>query len=225
VVILTWVGGSLVPTRQLLTVRQVYHVLLHLHKRLPLGNFFRLLEDGGECLAPATRLLQVYAREQNREMLRDFYYSEDRRVESAILLLEEAAGMADQSAKITATKAAQKFFSEDKDRAFEAKVTPQSALSDVTEQLTSVGEMVDENAKLLALQQQLEKDSGGRVNFFGLSVNETIRTCLVNGMSKEADNVKGTFKVPDKRCVILLPEVLPKIFIRCLVFGTLNCMH
>ena len=121
-----------VLTRKSLIVRQVYHVLLHLHKRLPLGNFFRLLEDGGERLAPATRLLQVYAREQNREMLRDFYYSDDRRVESATLLLEEAAGMTDQSAKITAIKAAQKFFSEDKDRAFEAKVTPQFVLSDAT---------------------------------------------------------------------------------------------
>ncbi|KAF9652633.1 vacuolar assembling/sorting protein VPS16 [Thelephora ganbajun] len=158
----------------------VYHVLLHLHKRLPLGNFFRLLEDGGERLAPATRLLQVYAREQNREMLRDFYYSDDRRVESATLLLEEAANMTDQNAKITAIKAAQKFFSEDKDRAFEAK-------------------MVDENARLLVLQQQLEKDAEGRINFFGLSVNETIRTCLINGMSKKADNAKDAFKVPDKR--------------------------
>lgn len=119
----TLVSRIQVLTQQLLTARQVYHVLLHLHKRLPLGNFFRLLEDGGERLAPATRLLQVYAREQNRDMLRDFYYSDDRRVESATLLLEEAAGMADQSAKITAIKAAQKFFSEDKDRAFEAKVT------------------------------------------------------------------------------------------------------
>ena len=89
---------------------------------MPLGDFFRLLEDGGDRLAPATRLLQVYAREQNRDMLRDFYYSDDRRVESAILSLEESASVADQNAKIVAVKAAQKFFSEDKDRAFEAKV-------------------------------------------------------------------------------------------------------
>ena len=72
-------------------------------------------------------------------MLREFYYSDDRRVESATLLLEEAAGMMDQNAKITAIKAAQKFFSEDKDRTFEAKVTPQSVLSGVAEQLTFVG--------------------------------------------------------------------------------------
>lgn len=218
-------GGFLVPARQSLTVRQVYHVLLHLHKRLPLGNFFRLLEDGGERLAPATRLLQVYAREQNREMLRDFYYSDDRRVESATLLLEEAAGMIDQNAKIAAIKAAQKFFSEDKDRAFEAKVTSQFFLSDVIEQLTFIGEIVDENAKLFTLQQQLEKDAEGRINFFGLSVNETIRTCLVNGMSKKADNVKDAFKVPEKRCVTVLPGDLPRILTTSLVFGTLSSMR
>jgi len=71
----------------------VYHVLLHLHKRLSLGAFFRLIEDGGDRLAPASSLLQVYAREQNREMLRDFYYSDDRRVESAVLALEEVNEM------------------------------------------------------------------------------------------------------------------------------------
>lgn len=69
----------------------VYHVLLHLQKRRNLGSFFRLIEAGGADLAPASKLLQVYAREQNREMLRDFYYSDDRRVESAVLCLEEAA--------------------------------------------------------------------------------------------------------------------------------------
>ena len=71
----------------------VYSVLLHLQRSLSLGSFFRLIEDGGKALAPAARLLQVYAREQNREMLRDFYYSDDRRVESAVLCLEEAAAM------------------------------------------------------------------------------------------------------------------------------------
>ena len=69
----------------------MYHVLLHLQKRLSLGSFFRLIEEGGPRLALASRLLQVYAREQNRDMLRDFYYSDDRRVESAVLCLEDAA--------------------------------------------------------------------------------------------------------------------------------------
>ena len=69
----------------------MYRVLLHLHKRLSLGDFFRLIENGGAKLNSASKLLEVFAREQNREMLRDFYYSDDRRVESAVLSLEEAA--------------------------------------------------------------------------------------------------------------------------------------
>ncbi|KAG1716823.1 hypothetical protein ID866_345 [Astraeus odoratus] len=158
----------------------VYHVLLHLHKRLSLGAFFRLIEDGGQNLVPASKLLEVYAREQNREMLRDFFYSDDRRVESAVLALEEANRMADQAAAITAVRSSEKFFSEDKDRHFEAK-------------------MMDESARLLTMQQQLEKDAQGKAKFFGLSVSETIRTCLMNEMSNKADRVKSEFKVPDKR--------------------------
>ena len=66
---------------------------MQLYKHLPLGTFFRLIEDGGSSLAPASRLPQVYAREQNLEMLRDFYYSDDRRVEKFVLSLEEARQM------------------------------------------------------------------------------------------------------------------------------------
>ncbi|KAG6888102.1 hypothetical protein C0995_010667 [Termitomyces sp. Mi166 len=158
----------------------VYHVLLHLHKRLTLGDFFRLIESGGAKLASASRLLEVYAREQNREMLRDFYYSDDRWVESAVLSLGEASRLKDQNSRLSAVKAAQKFFSDDKDRAFEAK-------------------MMDESVRLLTFQQQLEKESDGKVEFFGTSINETIRLCILNGLSKRADKVKSDFKVPDKR--------------------------
>lgn len=82
-----------VSCRRVTNKSAVYHVLLHLQKRLPLGNFFRLIEEGGPSLVPASKLLQVYARAQDREMLRDFYYSDDRRVDSATLSLSEAATM------------------------------------------------------------------------------------------------------------------------------------
>jgi len=68
-------------------------VLLHLKRRLNLGDFFRLIEDGGPKLKPAANLLQVYARQQNRELLKDFWFQDDRRTESATLALEEAANM------------------------------------------------------------------------------------------------------------------------------------
>lgn len=62
---------------------------------------------------------------------------------------------------------------------------------------------MDENVRLLTLQQQLEKEADGKISFFGLSVNETMRTCLINGMAKRADKIKSDFKVPDKRSVVV----------------------
>lgn len=67
--------------------------------------------------------------------------------------------------------------------------------------------MADEYARLLTTQQQLEKEADGKIAFFGQSVNETIRTCLINGMAKRADKLKADFKVPDKRYAS--PRVLP----------------
>ena len=62
--------------------------------------------------------------------------------------------------------------------------------------------MMDESVRLLTYQQQLEREADGKITFFGLSVNETIRTCLMNGMSKKADKIRADFKVPDKRQVL-----------------------
>lgn len=59
--------------------------------------------------------------------------------------------------------------------------------------------MMDESSRLLTLQQQLEGEADGKVPFFGQSVNETIRSCIVNGMLKRADKIKSDFKVPDRR--------------------------
>ena len=64
--------------------------------------------------------------------------------------------------------------------------------------------MMDESVRLMTLQQTLEKEADGKVAFFGQSVNETIRTCLINGMAKRADKIKSDFKVPDKRYVVCM---------------------
>jgi hypothetical protein len=59
--------------------------------------------------------------------------------------------------------------------------------------------MMDEYSRLLAFQQTLEKETTDKIEFIGLSVDETIKKCLLNGMSKRADKLKSDFKVPDKR--------------------------
>lgn len=108
---------------------------------MSLGDFFRLIEEGGPKLVTASNLLQVYARDQNRELLRDFYFQDDRRVDSACLALEDAAAdkvatihhslrvplihnvtSQDPDARLEHLRNAAKFFSEDKERSFEAKV-------------------------------------------------------------------------------------------------------
>ncbi len=69
----------------------VYHVLLHLRSSLSPGDFFYLLDDSiSPNLKPAVKLLQVYARQGDRQLLRDFYYQDDRRTENACLEMEEA---------------------------------------------------------------------------------------------------------------------------------------
>lgn len=58
--------------------------------------------------------------------------------------------------------------------------------------------MIEDQLKLLAMQQSLEQEAAGK-SFLGLSVNETIRACILAGLSKKADKIKSDFKVPDKR--------------------------
>ncbi|KAF8599358.1 vacuolar protein sorting-associated protein 16 [Ceratobasidium sp. AG-I] len=158
----------------------VYLVLLQLKKQSSLGDFFRLLEDGGPQFGPAVRLLEVYAREQDRELLKDFYYQDDKRVASALLALDDAREAKAPENKIELVRAASKFLHEDRERGWEAKA-------------------MDESARLLVFQQQIEKDLEGRAECIGLSVNATIRVCLLNAQTRNAEKLRADWKVPDKR--------------------------
>ncbi|KAB5594660.1 Vacuolar protein sorting-associated protein [Ceratobasidium theobromae] len=155
-------------------------VLLQLKKQSSLGDFFRLLEEGGTQFGPAVRLLEVYAREQDRELLRDFYYQDDKRVASALLALDDARTSKIPDNRIEGVRTAAKFFGEDRDRGWEAKA-------------------MEDSVRLLTFQQQLEKDLEGRVQVVGLSVNATIRVCLLNGQPRKAEKIRADWKVPDKR--------------------------
>ena len=61
--------------------------------------------------------------------------------------------------------------------------------------------MMDENARLLTLQQTLEKDVDGKATFVGLSVGDTIMLCLQSGLGKRADKIRSDWKVSDKQYV------------------------
>lgn len=230
----------------------IYHVLLRLKNQLSRGDFFRIVQAPvSDALVPApgqttadrargtaklastrqylslaSNLLESYAKEVDRDLLKDFYYQDDRRTDSAILALEEANAMqtaseSDLPDKVFKLKTAMKFFSEDKERVLEAKVSSKAMIARCLRKhldanptnLLSVPksrilphlilhramQLVDEQIRLLAFQQALEKEDGHRSQYTGLSLNETIRQLLFRNMSKKAEKLRSDFKVPDKR--------------------------
>ncbi|WVF72368.1 hypothetical protein IAT40_007183 [Kwoniella sp. CBS 6097] len=159
----------------------VYQVLLHLRSSLSPGDFFHLLDDSiSPNLRPAVNLLQVYAKQADRGLLRDFYYQDDRRTESACLELEEAGQQDDANERLEHLRRAAKSFGESKDRLFESK-------------------MIDDAHRLLTLQQSYERELDHKFTFSGLSVNAFAHKLLVEGFGKRAERVRNDWKVPDKR--------------------------
>jgi vacuolar protein sorting-associated protein 16 len=59
--------------------------------------------------------------------------------------------------------------------------------------------MMDEHARLLALQLTLEKDVDGKFSFAGLSVTDTISLCIQAGLNKRAEKIRSDYKVSDKQ--------------------------
>jgi hypothetical protein len=113
-------------------------VLLSLRKQHSLGTFFRFLDGKDEAIA----ILTNYGKAYDKELVKDFWFQDDRRTESACFDLEQAAALTgnnqSQSSnaagsteilsaehfgeKMEKIRSAQKTFGEDKERGFEAKV-------------------------------------------------------------------------------------------------------
>ncbi|KAJ3129946.1 hypothetical protein HK098_007212 [Nowakowskiella sp. JEL0407] len=163
----------------------VYLVMLHMKGKLPTADFFRIVN--GKPLACS--LLETYSKQQDLKLLKDFYYQDDRRGDSANIMVVEAYRKDDLSARVNQLRVSQKLYQEDKDYAFEAKAT-------------------EEQTKLLEIQAQLEKDTGH--SFLELSLSETIFKCLLLGHGNRAAKIKSDFKVPDKRFWWLKVKALVK---------------
>ncbi|KAI9248907.1 Vps16, C-terminal region-domain-containing protein [Sporodiniella umbellata] len=152
----------------------VYLVIFHLKRKLSVGNFFRVINNK----PMACNLLEVYCKEQDTELLKNFYHQDDRGVDTANFLLLEGFNDKDITERIKKFKKANEYYNGHRDQAFEAKA-------------------VDEAIKLLQYQTTLEKDV--QQSFTGLSVSETIYKCTKLGQHNKASKVKADFKVPDKR--------------------------
>jgi hypothetical protein len=156
----------------------VFFVLLQLKKKLPLAAFLRITSER----PVATALVESSARAQDRELLKDLYYQDDRPLDGSNLLLEDAMQQPQVQAVIDKLKLAARLLTDAKDP---AAVLHTRALTEATQ--------------LLKMQEAFEKDitdSGG--SYIGLSVNETMFRLIKSGYSKRAARVQSDFKVPDK---------------------------
>lgn len=166
----------------------IYHVLLHLRKKLPLASFFRVINSR----PVATALVESSAWDQDRELLKDLYYQDDRRLDGSNLLLSEAIVQESHTAQQDKLKLASKYLQDSRDS---TAVFQRQA--------------IDDAAKLLRLQTQFETDLNGPRDpaspgplagqtYIGLSANETIFQLVRQGHYKRASKVVSEFKINDK---------------------------
>ncbi|KAF2196997.1 vacuolar protein sorting-associated protein 16 [Delitschia confertaspora ATCC 74209] len=162
----------------------IHHVLLHMRKKLPLASFFRVINTR----PVATALVEASAADQDRELLKDLYYQDDRRLDGSNLLVSEALSQKDNlPAALDKLRLASKYLQDSKE-------------------YTSQRQVLDETQRLLKLQEQFEKDlsapgvegTGTGPKFVGLSANETIFQLIREKHNKRAQKVQSEFKIPDK---------------------------
>lgn len=151
----------------------VFHVLLTLKRKVPLATFFRTINSR----PVATAIVESSAIDQDRELLKDLYYQDDRRADGSNLLLSEALSAGDVGPSADKLKMAAKLLRDSKEHA-----TQVAALEDAQ--------------KLLRFQEAFEKDLNDR--FVGLSVNETMSKLIKAGHMKRSQKVQTEFKVSDK---------------------------
>jgi hypothetical protein len=166
----------------------VYHVLLHLRKKLPLASFFRVINSR----PVATALVESSAWDQDRELLKDLFYQDDRRLDGSNLLLVEALSQSDLHASFDKLKLSSKYLQDSRDT---AAIFQRQA--------------IDDAAKLLRLQETFEKDLSSRdstpsapgsqpTSLIGLSAHDTIFHLIRQGHYKRAQKVQSEFKITDK---------------------------
>jgi vacuolar protein sorting-associated protein 16 len=156
----------------------VFFVLLQLRKKLPLASFFRTINTR----PMASALVESSARAQDTELLKDMYYQDDRSIDGASLLFEEAMQQTQLQTKTDKLKMAARLLTDSRDPAAQLHT-----------------KVFNETAQLLKMQEAFDKDiSDSSGSYSGLSVNETMYRLIWSGYGKRAAKVQSEFKVPEK---------------------------
>ncbi|PKI84319.1 Vacuolar protein sorting-associated protein 16 [Malassezia vespertilionis] len=185
----------------------IYHVLFRLQRSMARGEFFRIVQLASQEGAPAPdtqhdtvglkpsahatyahlaeNLLAIYARVQDKEMLQELYYLDDRRVDSALLCIDEAPQTpARYAERVEALHAAARHFGDDKEHAVDAQLT-------------------NDAASLLGLQAIIDTElasmdvAPAHGSLIGLPLLKTIEVCMQHGLVRRAERLKQEYKVSE----------------------------
>lgn len=156
----------------------IYLALLHMKRTLTTAELFRIASGN----ALASSLLQKYLRHSDPGLLRDFFYQDDQNISSANLLILNIPKPTALDSKAVTLKVASRLYSEDKSSSLEVKV-------------------IQEELKLIQIQQDLEKEIGQ--SFVDLSIYQTIYKCLLLNQRAHAAKIKYDMKMSDKRFAYL----------------------
>eukprot|EP00040_Diaphanoeca_grandis_P031802 m.191021 g.191021 ORF g.191021 m.191021 type:complete len:861 (-) comp32419_c1_seq1:81-2663(-) len=148
-------------------------------------NLYQKITGKGEFLSfintrPTARdLFLQYCRENDKDMLKDFYYSHDILNETANLDIIEAFEDKSVDGRIQTLKKAARNFTNAREYTFQAKAT-------------------EEQAALLTAQKILEKRYPGE-EFMNLPLGDSLYRIILAGDQDQANKLRKDFKVPDKR--------------------------
>ena len=169
----------------------IYTVLSHLHRKLTLSEFFATINSR----RTATALFLRYCREQNPQLLKDFFFQDDRKSESALSIVQEALQTESPQERMELFKAASSLLGEHKKYAFESKVCLQFFYWILI--LTSSAKTLSEQVKFEERQQIMFKNLNRPV--LSSSINGTIVELLTEGNLKMAEKLKTDLKLSEKR--------------------------
>lgn len=165
----------------------VLYVLLHLKSKLPLATFFRTINPR----PVASALVESTALAQDRALLKDLYYQDDRRADGANLLVSDALTTtpdAPSQTHLDKLRAATKLLADPKESAFQARAIAEA------QRLIRLHDALDADPAVL---EATGSSSGARF-FAGTSLNATLFHLTRLGLAKRAAAVAADFKVPDR---------------------------
>ena len=151
----------------------VYLTIIHLRQKLNITEFFKILTD--RAVIP---LLESYCKKLDPELLRKFYFQDDRKYQNALLFLNESFAEIESSPKVEKLSKAAEAVSYDRTHGLESRI-------------------LNEQLKLISMQIKLENEL--KMPFFGLSAGETMRKCLREGHISKSEKIKSDFSFSEQR--------------------------